>query len=340
MAELLAPDDAALAQAVRRLREGRLVAMPTETVYGLAGDADNPEAVRRIFAAKGRPADHPVIVHLHSVSQLDDWAADVPDTARALAAAFWPGPLTLVLPRRPRALDVVTGGQDTVGLRCPAHPVAQRLLQAFGGALAAPSANRYGQVSPTRAAHVLQEFAGQDVLVLDGGDSPLGIESTIVGFVQGRPRVLRPGSITAAQIEAVAGESPAASTGSAGGTSPASAAAAAVPRVPGSVARHYAPRTPTRLLPLDELRRELPAALAAGRRIGVLSRSAQRAGDATDAKLRWRQMPAEPEAYAQQLYAALRELDATQGDQIWIEALPQGEEWLALRDRLSRASTS
>src|SRR5688500_12546066 len=200
---LAAANDWQLDRAVEMLRAGGIIALPTETVYGLGADADNEAAVRKVFAAKGRPADHPVIVHLASGAQIDQWATDIPPAARTLADAFWPGPLTIILKRSPRALDVVTGGLDTVGLRVPSHPVAQHLLTRFGGAIAAPSANRFGRVSPTTAEHVRQEFGSAVDLILDGGDCQVGLESTIVDLSSGASAILRPGFVTAEQIEAV-----------------------------------------------------------------------------------------------------------------------------------------
>ncbi|MBP6626671.1 MAG: threonylcarbamoyl-AMP synthase, partial [Arenimonas sp.] len=192
-----------LDEALAALRRGEAIGLPTETVYGLAADASRPDAVRRIFALKGRPADHPLIVHIAGADQIERWARDVPEAARTLAAAFWPGPLTLILRKRDDVPEEVTGGQDTVGLRCPAHPLALALLQAFGGGLAAPSANRFGHVSPTTAAHVREEFGAEVPVVLDGGDCVVGIESTIVDLSGGTPRILRPGRITHAQIHAL-----------------------------------------------------------------------------------------------------------------------------------------
>ena len=192
---------ALLAEAVELLRAGELVAFPTETVYGLGADAGNPEALAKIFAAKGRPADHPLIVHVPDVAHLDQWAREIPDAAHLLAQAFWPGPLTLILKRQPTVPDLVTGGQDTVGLRIPHHPLALQLLKAFDGGIAAPSANRFGHISPTTAQHVREELGAAVALVLDGGPCSVGIESTIVDLSRGDPVILRPGMISAAQID-------------------------------------------------------------------------------------------------------------------------------------------
>jgi L-threonylcarbamoyladenylate synthase len=247
-------------RAVAILRKGGLVAMPTETVYGLAADADNADAVRAVFAAKGRPADHPVIVHVADTSALDRWVRVVPDAARALAAAFWPGPLTIVLPRSARVSDLITGGQDSVGLRCPSHPWAHTLLAAFGGAVVAPSANSFGRISPTTAAHVIADLGvkptGKIDLVLDGGPCPVGIESTIVDLSGAAPRLLRPGLITRGELEQVLGR-------------PVEMADEDAPRAPGRLEKHYSPRTPLVLVTPEALRSRI-AELAA-RRLAVLA---------------------------------------------------------------------
>lgn len=320
-----AVDSDRIAQAVEVLKRGGLVAVPTETVYGLAADASNEAAVCAIFAAKGRPPDHPVIVHVADASAIDDWAREVPDSARALVAAFWPGPLTLVLKRSPRALDVVTGGQDTVGLRCPAHPWARALLQAFGGALAAPSANRFGGLSPTTAEHVRaglgEKPAGALDLILDGGACPVGIESTIVDLSGAQPTLLRPGSITRLDLEQVLGM-------------PVAEPAGDAPRAPGQLERHYAPRTPLEVVPVDRLGSRLAALFHL--RVAVLAPAdvlaTLRAAPAV-------QLPApeDAEAYARDLYANLHELDHAAADRIVVSAPSTGPEWTAIHDRLRRA---
>ena len=310
---------AAIQQAVAALRRGELVGLPTETVYGLAADAGNPEAVRAIFALKGRPADHPLIVHIASVAQLSRWARTVPDAARALAEAFWPGPLTLILPRQPEVSDAVTGGQDTVGLRCPAHPVALAVLEAFGGGLAAPSANRFGHVSPTSAAHVRAEFGDALPIVLDGGDCAVGIESTIVEFGAQGPRILRPGQISRAQVEAIIGPV-------------AVGANAASARASGTLEAHYAPRTPMLLMERTALEAEYRQQEALGQHVQAL------ALDALPAHARGMALPAHADAYAHDLYAALRALDAAGGHLLLVERPPQGAAWEAVNDRLRRAA--
>jgi L-threonylcarbamoyladenylate synthase len=311
-----------LAAALGALRAGELVAFPTETVYGLGADARNPAAVRRIFAVKGRPANHPVIVHLQSARELPAWARHVPREAERLAERFWPGPLTLVLPRAPGVDDSVTGGQDTVAVRVPAHPVAQQLLGAFGGGIAAPSANRYGRLSPTRAEHVREELGAAVKVVLDGGDCPIGLESTIVAFQDGRARLLRPGRITAGEIRALLG------TLQIG-------ADAASPRVPGSTAAHYAPATPLEVLPAEALEARSATLAQAGRRVAVL---AWRAPQATRPAVTWIDAGAQPERYGHDLYAHLRALDQSGCERILVQEVPQGDEWEAIRDRLHRAA--
>lgn len=299
------------------LRRGGLVAFPTETVYGLGADASSREAVARLYAAKRRPADHPVIVHFASAAAAFEWAREVPQAARTLAARFWPGPLTMILKRSARAGDFVTGGQDTVGLRVPAHPVAQALLAAFGGGIAAPSANRFGQVSPTTAAHVREDL-GKDVeLVLDGGPSEVGIESTIVDLSGAQPVLLRPGVVSQAVLEAALG-------------SPIVQKREDSPRHSGGLERHYAPHTPAKLVPTHELDREIARLKD---RVAVLAFS--RPDERVDF---WLRMPREPAAYATKLYAALRELDGAHCEMILIEAPPATPEWAGVRDRLERAT--
>jgi L-threonylcarbamoyladenylate synthase len=310
--------DPRLAEAVAALRRGELVGMPTETVYGLAGDAGNPAAVRKIFELKGRPADHPLIVHVAGAEALADWCANVPEAARRLAAEFWPGPLTLILPRAAHVSDLVTGGQDTVGLRCPAHPLAQALLHGFGGGLAAPSANRFGHVSPTSAAHVRAEFGDALPIVLDGGDCTVGIESTILDLSGRSPRILRPGMLSRERIEAVIGPVVA-------------EAGADSPRVSGSLDRHYAPRTAAWLLPRAALAATASEQSALGQKVLLLAFAALPEGCEGLA------LPADPAGYAHGLYAALRALDERGANLLLVERPPGGEDWLPLHDRLRRA---
>lgn len=315
-------DPAAIAQAVQRLRAGELVGLPTETVYGLAADALSDAAVGRIFAAKGRPTNHPLIVHLAGSAQVADYAAEVPAFAQCLIDAFWPGPLTLILPRRAGVATSAAGGQDTIGLRCPSHPVARALLRELGTGLAAPSANRFGRVSPTTAAHVQAEF-GQALLVLDGGPCEVGIESTIVDCSRGVPVLLRPGRITPAQIEAACAQPLVA----------AAALAEAAPRASGTLASHYAPQARLELLEAGEIEQRLKSP-AAGERIGLWSRRPPNPG----AHIVWRTMPDDAASAAHQLFAVLRELDAHSVARIWVEKPPAGADWDGVRDRLERAA--
>lgn len=332
------PTAVAITEAAALLRAGELVGMPTETVYGLAADALDPDAVKKIFAAKGRPADHPLIVHLPSAEHLPQWAAAIPREVIALANAFWPGPLTLILKRSLEVPDEVTGGQDTVGVRVPSHPVALALLRAFDGGLAAPSANRFGRISPTTAAHVQEELGERVALILDGGACEVGIESTILDFSRDVPEILRPGAIGPEDIARVIGRRPRVRgepDAQATAPGPARDTAQPAPRVSGALAAHYAPRTPLRLVDPARLADEAAALAGEGRRVAVLAHSTP---DPHDVRLRWRGLPAEPAAYAQGLYASLRALDGVGADLILIEALPGGPGWRAVADRLGRAA--
>lgn len=303
------------------LRAGGLVAFPTETVYGLGADADQETAVRKIFAAKGRPADHPLIVHLLAPDNLRDWAVEIPPAAWILADAFWPGPLTIILKRSRRAKDVVTGGLDTVGLRVPRHPVARELLVRFGGAIAAPSANRFGRVSPTTAEHVGQELGDRVELILDGGDCEVGLESTIVDLASPSPAILRPGYVTSDQIEAALGRS-------------LRRPAADAPRSPGALPSHYAPRARVEVVADKEVRKRFAALVEAGKKTAVLG--SRFAG----------QLPAEAviplpddfEAAARGLYAALREADQRGCDVVLVTLPPEQGLGTAIADRLRKAA--
>ncbi len=322
-------DAASIANAARLLEQGKLVAFPTETVYGLGADASNAQAVAGIFAAKGRPSNHPVIVHVARDADLSRWATQVPPEAVRLIEAFWPGPLTLILPRAASVPAAVAGGQDTIGLRCPAHPVAQALLLAFRdgqGGLAAPSANRFGHVSPTTAQHVIDEFGapghGALAAVLDGGHCEVGIESTIIDMSRldtHGPVLLRPGQISAAQIAAVIGRMPALPD-------------QAAPRVSGSLDAHYAPSTPVALVDGSELSALLQQLQAAGHAAVLISYSASLA------TLSGVHLPDDPDGYAHGLYASLREMDARDASVILVERPPQDEAWQGVNDRLRRAA--
>lgn len=321
-----------LRQAVDLLLRGDLVGIPTETVYGLAGDAANAQAVAKIFDLKGRPKGHPLIVHIHAASKMEAWARDLPPQAWTLAQTFWPGPLTLIVKRSSRVLDEVTGGQDTVGLRVPSHPLTLALLEDFSkqgsGAVAAPSANRFGKTSPTRAEHVRAEFGEALAMVLDGGACGVGIESTIVDLSgkvgSGQVRILRPGMIEAAAIAQTLGMP----------VEDLYAQADAVKvAAPGTLSAHYAPKTPLRWVSSAELERIQEQGVAA--KVGLLS---------------WRRhnfagfspfyAGSDPEHYAQQLYALLREVDQAGLSQLWVETLPPDPRWDAIRDRLNRAIAS
>ena len=330
---------ASVETAVRALRSGALLGLPTETVYGLAADADNDAAVAQIFAAKGRPSDHPLIVHVADASAIAHFASAVPVFAQALVDAFWPGPLTLILPRRPKMARAATGGQDSVGLRCPAHPVAHAVLHAcaqddpaLGGApvwgVAAPSANRFGRVSPTTAAHVQAEL-GDALLVLDGGPCAVGIESTIVDCTRGLPVLLRPGAITRAQIESACGlrllskeELP-----------------AHTPRASGTLLSHYAPNAKVRLMDARALQAGLDVLGQDAAHLAVYARTPLRIAKGAHG-VQLRRMPDNAQATAAELFAVLRELGDTGAHLLWIETPPDTPDWEGVRDRLQRAAAA
>jgi len=316
-----------IAGAAAALANGDLVAFPTETVYGLGADAENPAAVAKIYAAKGRPQDHPVIVHVAPGADIDYWTTEVPDEARALVRAFWPGPLTLILKRNAHIPDAVSGGQDTVGIRCPSHPVAMQLLQAFKegkGGVAAPSANKFGNVSPTTAQHVHDEFGDDPRLaaILDGGSSQVGIESTILDMSRlatHGPVLLRPGHITAQQIADVIGVMP---------RQPDQAA----PRASGTLESHYAPKAPVALLPTGDIEKTLAELKLRGRSAALIHYSPFVLSQPNVT------LPAEPKGYAYGVYAALRAMDQQQVELILVEAPPSDDAWLGVNDRLRRAA--
>ena len=306
MAKAIRATQIDLDSAVRALREGDVVAFPTETVYGLGANALHAPALQRIYALKGRPTTHPLIVHLDSQRFLHRWAREVPPAAQRLAERFWPGPLTLVLPKADTVLDLVTGGQDSIAVRVPAHPMAQQLLTAFGGGIAAPSANRYGHVSPTRAEHVREEFGEAVRVVLDGGECMVGLESTIVACLGGSVRLLRPGSITLSQLRSTVGEVQ-------------SAAAVDSPRTPGSTRAHYAPSTPLRLVAGGLIEREAARLAAAGQRIGVL---AQRPPLGSYPRVTWINAGSRAAAYGHDLYTHLRTLDRAGASWLLVQEVP------------------
>ncbi len=318
-------DDAAIAKAAKLLHQGRLVAFPTETVYGLGADASNPAAVRRIFEAKGRPANHPLIVHIADVDSLKLWAEPVPELALRLAARFWPGPLAIILKKRASVPLEVTGGQDTIALRIPNNPVALRLLQTFGGGIAAPSANRFKRISPTQASHVEEELGDVVDMILDGGPCLVGVESTIVDLSGPRPVLLRPGHINRQQLEDVLQtelvllQHPEDST----------------LRAPGLMAIHYAPVTLAMRCAGKDLPEIVQNLTAQGKQIGLL---VYHQNIEAQARLHSIRLPQQAEAYAQALYAALRELDRLQLDLILVEQPPETEAWRAINDRLNKAT--
>ena len=320
-------DPSAVARAAQALAEGHLVGVPTETVYGLGARADDDAAVAKVFAAKGRPADHPLIVHVADAVDAQAFAARWPAVAQRLVQAFWPGPLTVIVPRAPGMAAAAAGGQDTIGLRCPAHPVARSLLLAARergvAGVAAPSANRFGRISPTRAEHVVEEFE-PGLLVVDGGPCDVGIESSIVDCSRGRPVLLRPGILTRAQLEAAAGET-------------LQDRDFCAPRASGTLEAHYAPRAKLRVMDGPMLKTALEMLDGAPLKLAVYCRTLPRrlAGPAS-----YRSMPDQPEKAAHELFAVLRELDAEGVHLIWVEAPPAGPEWDGVRDRLSRAAAS
>ncbi len=318
-------DPAAVAEAARVIRAGGLVAFATETVYGLGADASSDVAVAGIFAAKGRPSDHPLIVHVAEPAQVADYAAEVPAFAQRLMGALWPGPLTVILKRRPGVAAAAAGGQDSIGLRCPAHPVAQALLKACGTGVAAPSANRFGRVSPTTAQHVADEF-GDDVLVLDGGPCAVGIESSIVDCTRGRPVLLRPGVFTRAQLEAACGEPVLDHRDSSDDDAP---------RASGTLESHYAPNAKVRLMDAAALQAALDLLGADAAHIAVYARAVMRI---RSDRVVYRRMPDDALATAQQLFAVLRGFDAQGVKLIWIEHPPLDAAWDGVRDRLGRAA--
>lgn len=319
-------DLAAVQLAARKLEAGKLVAFPTETVYGLGADAENPAAIADIYAAKGRPANHPVIVHIAPEADIAYWAAHVPVEATKLIAAFWPGPLTLIVKRAAHIPDSVAGGQDSIGVRCPSHPVAQALLREFKGGkggVAGPSANKFGHVSPTTAQHVRDEFTDTPLVdyVLDGGQSDVGIESTILDVSRVATHgvvLLRPGQISIDQVANVLGVAP-------------NLPDVAAPRASGTLDAHYAPRTPVTQVSPEVLVSTL-ADLAAYK-VAVIRRTV--AVDAVHAHI---DMPELADAYAHDLYAALRAMDQVGADLIVVEALPQDAAWQGVNDRLRRAA--
>jgi len=321
----------AIDEAARALQRGELLGLPTETVYGLAADADNEAAVAAIFAAKGRPSNHPLIVHVADAAAITRFAKEVPLFAQQLIDAFWPGPLTLILPRRAGMVAAATGGQDSVGLRCPSHPVAHSVLQACTQlqppvwGVAAPSANRFGRVSPTTAAHVQSEF-GDALLVLDGGECTVGIESTIVDCTRGVPVLLRPGAVTRGDIERACGLRPLSKD----------ELPAHTPRASGTLLAHYAPDAKVRLMDAQQLQAGLDLLGADAAHLGVYARTPLQ----VRAGVELRRMPDDAAAAAQELFSLLREFDAAGVRLLWIETPPATPAWEGVRDRLQRAAAA
>ncbi len=315
--------------AVRLLRIGQVVSFPTETVYGLGGDARSSVALKRIFQLKGRPADHPLIVHLADAAQLYEWARDIPALAWTLAEHFWPGPLTLILKKAAGVLPLVTGGQDTIGLRVPAHPLALELLRAFDSGLAAPSANRFGCVSPTCPAHVRDEFADKLPLVLDGGCCQVGVESTILSLVSDKPVLLRPGGISLIELANVLGCRP--------GTQDTTEVGI---RAPGLLASHYATRTPLQVINGSGFWLRLKQLCTRGVRVACMIFEQPSHEMAHTHRKQIITMPNEPQAYARGLYRVMRDLDCGNYDLLLVEAPPQSEEWSAINNRLQRAAAN
>jgi len=315
-----------VSQAAAHIRAGELVAFPTETVYGLGADASNDAAVVKIFTAKGRPSDHPLIVHIASSAQVLDYASSLPPFAEHLIKAFWPGPLTVILPRKPGVATAAAGGQNSIGLRCPAHPLALEFLKACGTGVAGPSANKFGRVSPTTALHVAQEF-GDSLMVLDGGPCTVGIESSIVDCTRGQPVLLRPGVLTCAQLSAACGE-----TVLSADDQPDDA-----PRAPGTLESHYAPNAKVRLMDAKAIQTALDLLGADAAHIAVYARSIVRI---KSTQVLYRRMPEDALATAEQLFAVLRDFDAQGVKLIWIEPVPEAAEWDGVRDRLARAAAS
>ncbi len=333
-------------EGAKRIAEGQLLAFPTETVYGLGADASNDAAVGRIFTAKGRPSDHPLIVHVLDAQAAKHFASQIPDFAQRLISAFWPGPLTIIVPRLPGVASACAGGQDSIGLRCPAHPVARALLSecaklgVFG--VAAPSANRFGKVSPTNASHVQAEL-GASIPVIDGGACAVGIESTIVDCTRGAPVLLRPGVLTPHQIESAMGQKLLSNDEHSAqdiqrvqaNNAPNLSLAQAAPRASGTLASHYAPSAPLRLMDAKALQTALDLLGADGKHIAIYARSPLKVHSSG---LFIRRMPSDALATAQQLFAVLRDFDAQGARLIWVEAVPADPAWDGVRDRLARAA--
>lgn len=322
--------------AVDALKQGLLVAFPTETVYGLGADATSETALSRLYQVKGRPPEHPVIVHLHSPEQMIDWARAVPAEAWLLAETFWPGPMTLIFRRQPHVSDWVTGGQNTIGLRIPRHPVALELLQRFGNGIAAPSANRFGRISATTAEDVHRDLGKDVAVILNGGPCDIGIESTIIDLSGPFPRVLRPGMILEEQILALlnlSGPNREANLATTIFDNQNSHQTDNIPRAPGMLSSHYAPRTPITLVTSEQLLSSLKNYANNNNKCAVLSFL-----PVCEPTILWLQATSSAEEYARYLYSNLHRLDMAGADVILIESPPRGEKWESIWDRLSRAA--
>lgn len=323
---IVSSSDISIRNATSILKNGGVVAFPTETVYGLGADAANPEAVKRIFQMKERPADHPLIVHLANLSALDKWAINIPTLAYRLAERFWPGPLTLILHK---ALDVpyeVTGGQETVGIRIPNHPVAMKLIEAFGGGLAAPSANLFGRLSPTRADHVQNQLGGLVDMVLDGGACLVGLESTIINLTSDTPQILRPGGVSLSELSEVLKRDINVDSGN------------DHLRVPGSLEGHYSPLTPLQIMSFAEMSEFLCKEKRDMIRAGFLLYSDGLINKAKESNLEYRSISRDYDVYSRCLYDLLHSLDSLNLERIFVEKPPADLEWMAVTDRLKRAS--
>ena len=324
-------DRSLIERAAYALRCGELVVFPTETVYGLGADASNPDALRKLFKVKGRPSSHPVIVHISKLDELSHWASTIPEAARKLADAFWPGPLTLVLPKADSVLDLVTGCQKSVGVRIPSHPTARALLKAFAGGIAAPSANRFGRLSPTTAEDVVSELGNDVAMVLDGGPCKVGIESTIVDLTGERPVILRPGMILPSEIERVLGyEDYVLATVQTNAVEPAT-------RAPGGLPSHYAPETAVMLVQSCDLAFQIAQLQKDNKRVAVL---AFQVLPGVSKHCPWVVAASDPCQYAHDLYRHLRFLDWQSCDLILVESTPDSQAWMGIRDRISRAASA
>lgn len=328
-----------IALAAQALQRGDLIGLPTETVYGLAADACNTQAVAKIFSIKGRPSDHPLIVHVTDIESAERFASDIPDFAERLMDAFWPGPLTLILPRKVDIAQAAAGGQNSVGIRCPSHPIARQILLAAQNlgvwGVAAPSANKFGRVSPTTAAHVRDEF-GDALLIVDGGACDIGIESAIVDCTRGQPVLLRPGGLTLEQLSAACAEKVLLE-------GEMLTKVLSAPKAPGTLAAHYAPAAKLFLMDNYEIEQKLAqrtdgSSLAIWSRAPVKTQSQGRLDKKT--AIHWQQMPSDPAQCAQMLFAQLRAFDALGAEQIWVESPPSESAWEGVHDRLRRAETA